>query len=101
MAQGLSFESFGSKANAGRRTLFDWLEAHPEFKEAKEIGEMKALAYFESLSVAKMCGKNITGFDHKKSDTTMLIFYQKTRFHKIYGEKKAEIDEDDDLEFTR
>jgi hypothetical protein len=101
MSQGKSFESFGAKANAGRRTLFDWVEKYPEFKQAKEAGEMKALDFLETISIAKISGKNIPNFDPKKSDTAMLIFYQKTRFHKVYGEKKPEVDEDDDLEFTR
>lgn len=101
MSQGKSFESFGAKANAGYRTLYDWVEKHPDFREAKQIAEMKALDFLETMSIAKVSGKSIQGFDPKKSDTAMLIFYQKTRFHKVYGEKKPEIDDDDDLEFER
>jgi regulator of sigma D len=101
MSKGKSFESFGHVAKAGRRTLYDWVERHPEFKEAKEKAEAAALEFFESRLVAGISGQKIPNFDHKMSNSTLLIFALKTRFHKVYGEKKAEVDEDDDLEFTR
>ena len=38
MAQGHSFQSFGAIAKVSRRTLFNWIHQHNDFKEAKEIG---------------------------------------------------------------
>lgn len=99
MSKGHSFESFGADVNAGRRTLYEWADNFEEFRDAKEIGHAKAMKLFESISVAKLSGKDVKNFDPKKSDTAMLIFYQKTRFHKVYGEKKTEVDDEDDIEF--
>lgn len=101
MSQGKSFESFGATAKVGRRTLFDWLEKHQDWKEAKERGEMAALSFFETRLMAGISGQKVQNFDHKLSNPTLLIFALKTRFHKTYGEKKEELDDDDDLEFTR
>lgn len=99
MAKGKSFESFAATAKVGRRTLFDWLEVHTEWKEAKEQAEMAALDFFETRLIAGISGQKIPNFDHKLSNPTLMIFALKTRFHKVYGEKRSEIDEEDDLEF--
>lgn len=37
MKLGKSFETFAGKIRVSRRTLYDWVESYPEFKEAKEI----------------------------------------------------------------
>lgn len=101
MSKGKSFESFAAVAKVGRRTLFDWLEVHPKWKEAKDQAEMAALDFFETRLIAGISGQSVQNFDHKKSNPTLLIFALKTRFHKQYGENKIELDDDDDLEFTR
>lgn len=101
MKTGKSFDSFGAVANVGRQTMYDWCEVHPEWKEAKSIAEMKALEFFESRLIAQITGQKVSNFDHKLSNPTLLIFAMKTRFHKVYGEKKPDLDDEDELEFTR
>ena len=101
MAQGKSFESFASVAKVGRRTMFDWIEKHPEWKEAKDQAEMAALDFFETRLIAGISGQPVKNFNPKLSNPTLLIFAMKTRFHKQYGEKKNEIEEEDDIEFIR
>lgn len=88
LSKGLSFESFGGTINVSRATVFNWANDIPEFKKAKEVGYQKALSFYEKILSAKVSGQKIEGFDPKKSDTACLIFALKTRFHKIYGEKK-------------
>jgi hypothetical protein len=90
MAKGKSFESFGGKIRVGRQTLYDWTNAHSEFMEAKSIGQMSALDYLETRLTAKISGQKFSdkNFNPKDIDTAMTIFALKTRFHKIYGEKK-------------
>ena len=100
MAKGFSFETFGADILVGRRTLYQWVDEHLDFREAKEVGHAQAQKLFEQISIAKLSGKTIPNFDPKKSDTAMLIFYQKTRFHKTYGENTSDLEGDDDLEIN-
>jgi len=88
LSKGYSFESFGGTIGVVRSTIFQWALDIPEFKAAKEIGYQKSLSFYEKLLSAKVSGQKIEGFDPRKSDTACLIFALKTRFHKIYGEKK-------------
>jgi hypothetical protein len=104
MSQGYSFESFCAVIGRGRRTLFDWLEMFPSFKEAKEIGHEKAKQLFETVLISKIRGVETKGIDLKKSDSRLLEFALKTRFKESYSEKteiiqsseiKVVIDQDD------
>lgn len=87
MSQGYSFESFCAVINRGRRTLFDWLEMFPSFKESKEIGHEKAKQLYETVLIAKIRGHETKGIDLKKSDSRLLEFALKTRFKESYSEK--------------
>jgi hypothetical protein len=49
MKEGLSFKSFGGIVLKSERTLHNWCEAHPDFQEAKEIGECACLLFWEKL----------------------------------------------------
>jgi hypothetical protein len=99
MSRGYSFESFGATLSprVGRSTMYDWIKVHPEWKEAKEVGESAALGLLEKIAVAKARGQTLKDpegnevYNPKVADTTMNIFLLKTRFHTVYGEKK-EID---------
>lgn len=101
MSKGKSFDSFGAVANVGRQTMYDWCEKFPEWKEAKSIAEVKALEFFETRLIASITGQKVANFDPKLCNPTLMIFALKTRFHKQYGEKKIELDDEDELEFTR
>lgn len=51
MAAGKTFESFGGVVCAGRPTLYGWLQRHPEFAAAKEIGFMRNLLFWENAGL--------------------------------------------------
>jgi hypothetical protein len=87
MALGQSFFSFGAQINVGRRTLYDWLEVHDDFEEAKQQGELKSLDYWERIGINGMRGK-IKGFN-----PTVWIFVSKCRFRQ-YGYRDYEPEED-------
>jgi hypothetical protein len=87
MSQGYSFESFGAVVGCGRRTLFDWAERYPSFKESQRLGYEKGKMLFEGILMAKMRGIDAKGLDLKKSDTACLIFALKTRYRDTYSEK--------------
>jgi hypothetical protein len=78
MAQGYSFDAFGGKLLVGKRTLFDWLDKHIEFREAKDRGELACLYFWEKTGLAGTHGK-IKGFQQSS-----FIFNMKARFAK-YG----------------
>lgn len=51
MAQGYSFESFGGIVNAGRATLYQWMDKNPEFADAKKKGEAASKLFWERLQI--------------------------------------------------
>jgi len=87
MTNGMSYESFGSKINKGRSTLYDWEKHHETWREAKDIACEMALSFFEKRLIAKVSGHEIKGINTKDIDTSCLIFALKTRMHKVYSEK--------------
>lgn len=91
MAKGLSKFACCGIIGIHEGVMYNWVKKHPEFDEAIKEGEKKSILYFEKVLSAKVSGQSVKGFDHKKSDTSCLIFALKTRFHNVYGEKR-EID---------
>lgn len=92
MKQGFSFGTFGAVVDAGEKTLYEWSYTFPEFKEAKEKGREYAQKHVESLALAKMRGVNLKDSNGKEIkvkdiDTTMTLFFLKTRFNRDYSEK--------------
>lgn len=57
MAEGLSFTTFGGKVGVCRRTLFLWVDAFPDFAEAKRIGTLKSQLWWENYCKDSMLGK--------------------------------------------
>lgn len=45
MTDGYSFESFAGVIGIGRRSLFNWQNAHPEFKDAHDRASCAALLW--------------------------------------------------------
>lgn len=91
MSEGYSFASFGGVVNAGNRTLYEWCDRYPEFKEARDIGQKKSQHWIEKRLNAKLSGLDNPDIDSRKIDTTALIFALKTRFHDTYGDKQEVI----------
>lgn len=73
MADGMSFEAFGSVISVGRTTMYDWLGEHPAWRKAKEVGELKCLFYWEKL------GK-MGAIQPKSFNAAAWIFTMKNRF---------------------
>jgi hypothetical protein len=84
MAEGYSFLSFGGVVDppVSTQTLYDWMEAHPEFLEARKKGESACRRWWETQ------GK--IGMHMKVFNSTVWIFNMKNRFkwtdkHEISG----------------
>lgn len=73
MKKGLSFEAFGSAVKVHKDTLYEWVKAHPEFKEAKDEAFCENQLFYERIGIDGMLGK-IPGFN-----VTAWIFNMKNR----------------------
>lgn len=75
MKKGLSFESFAADCECHKETLYEWVNQHPEFSEAKKRGTAFSSKRWEEIGMAGMAGK-IKGFN-----AAVWIFNMKNRFH--------------------
>ncbi len=62
MSQGLSFESFAGKVRVDRDTIYAWVEANPQFSDAKKVGTQLGLLFWEQLGNSGAAG-NLPGFN--------------------------------------
>lgn len=74
MESGLSFESFAGAIGVTKQIIYDWLERHPEFLDAKKIADPKCQLFYEKIGRSAMAGK-IPNFN-----TAVWIFNMKNRF---------------------
>jgi hypothetical protein len=80
MSAGLSFESFAGVIGVGKVTLYSWLDRHPSFLNAKNIGLERGRLFWEKIGRAAASGQRISGFDPKHFNTAVWIFTMKNRF---------------------
>lgn len=57
MRQGLSFESFGGVIGVSKQTLYEWMQRHPDFSDARRKGDTLSLLVWEKLGIAGMTAK--------------------------------------------
>lgn len=74
MSQGFSFLSFGGVVDppCATSTLYEWMEAHPEFSEARKRGENASRRWWEI--------QGAVGMHSKVFNSTVWIFNMKNRF---------------------
>ncbi len=80
MAKGYSFESFASKLDVDKSTLYLWCQAHPEFKEAKDRGVEKSRYKLER----NLMRTAVTG----KGNVIASLFMLKNRFPADWRDRK-------------
>lgn len=51
MSKGLSFEAFAGHVGVSKQTIYDWVDRHEEFKEAKDIATEKCRLWWESVGI--------------------------------------------------
>lgn len=86
---GTSFQGFAGKIGVERKTLYNWVEQHPEFAEAKKLFEARARFYFDKMAHMAMTGQI-------KPNPVFWIFSMKNRFGwrdkaEVKNEDKGEI----------
>lgn len=80
MAQGGSFEGFAGTIRVSSEVLYDWIERHSEFLQAKKDGFSASRKFWEDTMADQARGK-ING------SSTALIFALKNRFPKDYRDR--------------
>jgi hypothetical protein len=62
MADGFTFESFAGVAEVDRDTIYEWVDAHSDFSDAKKVGRARQLYANEKLikDIAKFGDGNAT-----------------------------------------
>ncbi len=71
MSKGGSFVSFAGTINVGKRTIYEWVEKHPEFAEAKQVAKSKCEEFYINSLLA--LGNGVV----EKGNATSLIWLTK------------------------
>lgn len=74
MSDGYSFETFAPKAKVSVKSIYNWVDQHPAFLQAKKDGKSASRLFWESLGVDAAKGK-IENFS-----AACWIFNMKNRF---------------------
>lgn len=80
MRNGASFDTFGVTIGVSKDTLYDWVERHQEFLDAKKVAFDESKKCWENIMYQQATGK-ING------SSTALIFALKNRFPKDYRDR--------------
>lgn len=62
MAMGYSFEAFAADLSVSKQTLYTWTEQHQDFMDAKKLGDVKSLKFWEQIGIGGAMGQ-IPGFN--------------------------------------
>lgn len=84
LATGKSLAAVCAALDITRQSLYDWKDAHPEFKEAIDKGLLKAQAVWEQMGEDGIKG------NYEKFGAAPWIFTMKNRFREDYKEDKEE-----------
>lgn len=84
MTNGLSFEAFAGVIGVTRGTLYNWVEEHEDFAEAKAVALEKARLFWEKLGIDNALNVSeswhMGGSKSKSLNATIWIFNMKNRF---------------------
>ncbi len=98
MAGGLSFESFAGTIRKCAKTLYNWLENHPEFLHAKEVGVEASRLWWEktgrdhivTISESSRDSEGGSFSSSKSLNGTVWSLNMRNRFHKEWREKQPD-----------
>lgn len=76
MAKGFSLQSFAGLCGVNRQTLYLWKDAHPEFREACEIGMERSRFWWEKVCIENLVYSQMG----KRIDPRMWQFNMMNRF---------------------
>jgi hypothetical protein len=96
MSQGYSIEACAGALGVHKDTIYEWIKVHPEFSDAKRIGESASRYFWEKLGITHVL--NVSSGNKFENESTSLnstvwIFNMKNRFG---WRDKIEVSGDDD-----
>jgi hypothetical protein len=74
MKKGYSFEAFGAELSVAKKTLYLWLDKHPEFVHAKDIATSHSRKFWETIAIEACKG------EIKIPAQAVWVFNMKNRF---------------------
>ena len=79
MSQGLSFDTFAGRISVNPDSLYEWVNKHETFSEAKKIGTAKRNFLVERMYVQAATGALIKDINGKplKPNPAMMIYWTK------------------------
>lgn len=96
MAKGFSFESFAGAIGVSKQTIYDWLESHPDFMDAKAIAQEKCRFHWEKLSVEYVINKP----NGPTINSQVYTLNMRNRFPQEWGQKQEQPPETKDKTLT-
>jgi DNA-binding XRE family transcriptional regulator len=104
MRDGYSFESFAGLIGVSRKTIYNWVDDHAEFAEAKEEASELCRLFWEKLGIVYVVSQTENFGKNEGSKSTSLnaatwIFNMKNRFPREWREK-TEVDQTAKIELT-
>ncbi len=82
LSRGKSLAAICREFKISRKTLYNWMDAHPEFREIIDIGMQAAQARWEDMGEDGVVG------NCEKFSAPTWIFTMKNRFREDYAENK-------------
>jgi hypothetical protein len=80
MSEGLSIEAFAGVIRVHKDTIYEWAKVHPEFKEAKAIGEGASRLYWERLGRDHIINESFGKDGGKSLNSSVWIYNMANRF---------------------
>lgn len=92
MATGLSFESFAAVAKVDRDTIYNWIEIHPDFSDAKKQAFEESRLFWEKKGIEGLFSEseydaNTKISSSKSMNAAVWIFTMKNRFPEEWKDK--------------
>ena len=84
LSQGKTIARVATALKVKRKTIYEWLNKHPEFADAFELGKDACQAYWEDRGEAGTFG------EYEKFSAASWIFTMKNRFRDDYKDDKSD-----------
>lgn len=81
MSKGLSFDCFAGEVKVSIPTLYEWVNAYPEFSDAKSRGKALSMAFWEKAGIEGLWHGGGNERDRNPTfNSTVWVFSMKNRF---------------------
>jgi transposase len=81
LSEGFSVAALAGKLGVAKQTIYNWIDAHPEFMDAVKVGQAKAVLWWEERNRHMA----VTG----EGNATLIVFGLKNRASDEWRESKS------------